>query len=88
MYIIHPQSVLFSSTNTKHKKSDQQPLFSPPPPPPPPPTQQQKPQQIRILNARHFAKIAKDKRALFLNHTNYLVLSLFWGSLFSYSAGA
>lgn len=43
------------------------------------------PKQIWILNRRHFAKISKDKRALFLNHTNYLVLSLFWGSLFSYS---
>lgn len=44
-----------------------------------------KPTQIWILNRRHFAKISKDKRALFLNHTNFLVLSIFWGTLYSYS---
>lgn len=63
-----------------HPQSPTQPIHPLPKPQPPPPQK-----KIWILNRRHFAKISKDTRALFLNHTNFVVLSLFWGTLYSYS---
>lgn len=39
--------------------------------------------QILILNYRQFLKTTKDKKSLVLNNLNYMILGVFWGTLFA-----